>query len=194
MRPSMLHSTMPTAAARPAPKAQSGLWKAWQSAGPDRGRPLVRTSRPEPPASDPRRTRSACNGKKRHPSLRPSHGQRPDAQTTDARDTTAPERRSRGRSQTLFYNTHRPHSALSGRTPDETYRGVLPTLLPRDSRATASELKAALPEPGISLSSPPTCPNRWGHLSSRGRTGDLSRARTFDLHGHGIAYRPRGPG
>ncbi len=29
---------------------------------------------------------------------------------------------------------------------------------------------------------------------SRGRTGDLRRAITFDLHGHGIAYRPRGPG
>jgi len=28
---------------------------------------------------------------------------------------------------------------------------------------------------------------------SRGRTGDLSRARTFNSHGHGIAYRPRGP-
>ena len=28
---------------------------------------------------------------------------------------------------------------------------------------------------------------------SRGRTGDLRRARTFDLYGHGIAYRPRGP-
>ncbi len=27
---------------------------------------------------------------------------------------------------------------------------------------------------------------------SRGRTGDLRCARTFDLHGHGIAYRPRG--
>jgi len=29
---------------------------------------------------------------------------------------------------------------------------------------------------------------------SRGRTGDLRRARTFNSHGHGIAYRPRGPG
>ena len=28
---------------------------------------------------------------------------------------------------------------------------------------------------------------------SRGRTGDLRRARTFDPTGHGIAYRPRGP-
>ena len=28
---------------------------------------------------------------------------------------------------------------------------------------------------------------------SRGRTGDLSRARTFNSHGHWIAYRPRGP-
>ena len=28
----------------------------------------------------------------------------------------------------------------------------------------------------------------------RGRTGDLRRARTFDPTGHGIAYRPRGPG
>ena len=29
---------------------------------------------------------------------------------------------------------------------------------------------------------------------SRGRTGDLRRAITFDSHGHEIAYRPRGPG
>ena len=28
---------------------------------------------------------------------------------------------------------------------------------------------------------------------SRGRTGDLRRAITFDLHGHGIAFGPRGP-
>ncbi len=28
---------------------------------------------------------------------------------------------------------------------------------------------------------------------SRGRTGDLRRARTFNSHEHGIAYRPRGP-
>ncbi len=41
------------------------------------------------------------------------------------------------------YNMHRPHSALAGRTPDEAYRGVLPTLLPGHARATASELKAA---------------------------------------------------
>ena len=41
------------------------------------------------------------------------------------------------------YNTHRPHSALAGRTPDEAYRGVLPTLLPGHARATASDLKAA---------------------------------------------------
>ncbi len=40
-------------------------------------------------------------------------------------------------------NMHRPHSVLAGRTPDEAYRGVLPTLLPGHARATASELKAA---------------------------------------------------
>ena len=89
--------------------------------GRNESRPLVQTSRPEPPANDPRRTRSACNGKKRHPSSRSPYGQHPDAQTKDTKDTTAPERRSRGRSQTVFYNTRQPHSTLAGRTPDEAY-------------------------------------------------------------------------
>ena len=40
-------------------------------------------------------------------------------------------------------NMHRPHSALAGRTPDEAYRGVLPTLLPGPARAAASGLKTA---------------------------------------------------
>ncbi len=35
------------------------------------------------------------------------------------------------------YNTHRPHSALAGRTPDEAYHGVLPTLSPGRALATA---------------------------------------------------------
>ena len=41
----------------------------------------------------------------------------PAAQTTDANDKAVLGKRSRGRSQTLLYNTKRPHSALGYRPP-----------------------------------------------------------------------------
>ena len=50
----------------------------------------------------------------------------------------------------------------------------------RIGRSTFRRLKLPLPSDG-----------QRGR--SRGRTGDLRRARTFSSHGHGIAYRPRGP-
>src|SRR5271157_4326136 len=75
----------------------------WQLVGRDPGRPLAQTSRPELPASDPRQTRSL-----EWP---------PEAQTTGATDTRAPEAQSRGRSQTLFYNEIKTHRALNKDAP-----------------------------------------------------------------------------
>jgi len=77
-----------------------------------------RTSTLGPPASDPCQTRSACNGKQHHRPCRSSHGCKREGQTTDAIDTKAHESQSRGRSQTLLYNTVRPHSRIGWLTPD----------------------------------------------------------------------------
>src|ERR1700752_570974 len=84
----------------------------WQSAGHDPGRQPAQTSRPEPPASDPRQTRSPCSGKRDHRASQELHEWPPEAQTTDATDTKVPEAWSHGRSQTLFYNQVRPHSSI----------------------------------------------------------------------------------
>ena len=59
-----------------------------------------------------------------HRTSRSLHEWSPEAQTTGATDTKAPEAWSRGRSQTLFYNERRPHSSSDRRTPDEAYFAV----------------------------------------------------------------------
>src|SRR5208283_2400077 len=89
----------------------------WQLVGRDPGRPLAQTSRPELPASDPRQTRSPCSGKRDHRASQVLHEWPPEAQTTGATDTRAPEAQSRGRSQTLFYNAVRPHASLGYKPP-----------------------------------------------------------------------------
>jgi len=115
--PSMMQgapSDPPEASPRPTapPCRQKGSSKA--SLGP-RTR-CGRTSTLGPPASDPCQTRSACNGKQHHRPCRSSHGYKREGQTMDAIDTKAHESQSRGRSQTLLYNTVRPHGRL-GRLP-----------------------------------------------------------------------------
>ena len=97
------------------PRRQTGSSKT----SPDLRKLRGRTSRLEPPASDPRQTRSACNGIQHHPPCRSSHGRKPEGQTTDAIDTKAHESQSRGCSQTLLYNQVRPHSSLGYLTPAE---------------------------------------------------------------------------
>ena len=79
-----------------------------------------RTSRLEPPASDPRQTRSACNGKQHQQPCRSSHGHKREGQTTGAIDKKAHECQSRGCSQTFLYNTVRPHGRL-GRLPPAVF-------------------------------------------------------------------------
>src|SRR5208337_1468804 len=60
----------------------------------------------------------------------------------------------------------------------------------RSSTDTVGEFPAEFPAP-LPEKLPLLSDGQRGR--SRGRTGDPSRARTFDSHGHGIAYRPRGP-
>jgi hypothetical protein len=70
-----------------------------------------------PPASDPRLTRSACNGKQHHRPCRSSHGRKREGQTTDAIDTKVRESQSRGCSRALLYNRARIHLALAKDAP-----------------------------------------------------------------------------
>jgi len=100
------------------PCRQKGSSKAW----PDPRKPRGRTSRPGPPTSDQRQTRSACNEKQRHRPCRSSYGRKREGQTTGAIDTKDHESQSRGCSQTLLYNTQRPHLALEHRTPMAVWR------------------------------------------------------------------------
>jgi len=67
--------------------------------------------------SNPRQTRSACSGKRHHRRSRSLHEWPPEAQTTGATDTKAPEARSRGRPQTKLYNAARPHAPLGYKPP-----------------------------------------------------------------------------
>ncbi len=86
---------------------------------PGQGTPRGRTSRLGSRASDPRQTRSACNGKQHHQPCRSSHGRKREGQTTGAIDTKVLESQSRGCSQALLYNEVRPHSSLGYLTPAE---------------------------------------------------------------------------
>src|SRR4030081_1546960 len=95
------------------PRRQTGSSKT----SPDLRKLRGRTSRLEPPASDPRQTRSACNGIQHHRPCRSSHGRKPEGQTTDAIDTKAHECQSRGCSQTLLYNQVRTHRAPAKNAP-----------------------------------------------------------------------------
>src|SRR5713226_8933621 len=109
-----------------------------------------RTSTLGPPASDPCQTRSACNGKQHHRPCRSSHGCKREGQTTDAIDTKAHESQSRGRSQTLLYNTERPHSALGNLTPLAVWRDSVTGVLD----GTAVDMTLRLDNAGAL----PTCP------------------------------------
>src|SRR5260370_38935080 len=100
------------------PRRQTGSSKT----SPDLRKLRGRTSRLEPPASDPRQTRSACNGIQHHRPCRSSHGRKPEGQTTDAIDTRPHESQSRGRYQALLYNHDRPHDALDLAVPADRYR------------------------------------------------------------------------
>lgn len=101
----------------PRPTTPPCRQKGSSKASPDLRKLRGRTSRPEPPASDPRQTRSACSGKQHHRPCRSSHGRKPEGQTTDASDTRPHESQSRGRSQALLYNAVRPHSSIGWLTP-----------------------------------------------------------------------------
>src|SRR5260370_28118142 len=96
------------------PHRQTGSSKT----SPDLRKLRGRTSRLEPPASDPRQTRSACNGILHHRPCRSSHGRKPEGQTTDAIDTKDHECQSRGCSRTLLYNEHRTHLSLDKDSPN----------------------------------------------------------------------------
>lgn len=123
MRPEAAHSRVRAdpstlaGAGRPTWTARPCRQAAPQPCSPAPDRPPVRTSRPEPPASDPKPTRSVCSETPRHRTSRLSRGSPPASQTTDARDTKVLETPSRGRSQALFYNHKRPHSKLGWTTP-----------------------------------------------------------------------------
>jgi hypothetical protein len=105
--------------ASPRPTAPPCRQMGSSKASPPRTR-CGRTSTLGSPASDPCQTRSACNGKQHHRPCRSSHGCKREGQTTDAIDTKAHESQSRGRSQTLLYNTVRPHGRL-GRLPPAVF-------------------------------------------------------------------------
>jgi hypothetical protein len=105
----------PEASPRPTtpPCRQKGSSKA--SPGPRKR--WGRTSTLGPPASDPRQTRSACNGKQHYRPCRSSHGCKREGQTTHAIDTKVRESQSRGRSQALLYNELRTHLSLDKDSP-----------------------------------------------------------------------------
>ena len=99
-------------AGSPGPTMPPCRQRASSKAFPDLRKLRGRTSRLEPPASDPRQTRSACNEKQHHQPCRSSHGRKREGQTTGAIDTKVLESQSRGCSQALLYNAVRPHSSL----------------------------------------------------------------------------------
>jgi hypothetical protein len=114
----------------PRPTTPPGRQKGSSKASPDLRKLRGRTSRLEPPASDPRQTRSACNGIQHHRPCGSSHGRKRQGQTTDAIDTKTHECQSRGCSQTLLYNHHRPHDALGLGVPADRYRPSLRSFKP----------------------------------------------------------------
>src|SRR3979490_3360315 len=123
MRRKAPHSMMQGAPSAPPPEGSPrpttppGRQKGPSKASPDLRKLRGRTSRLEPPASDPRQTRSACNGIQHHRPCRSSHGRKPEGQTTDAIDTKDHECQSRGRSRTFLYNRVRTHLALDKNAP-----------------------------------------------------------------------------
>ena len=124
---------------------------------------LAQTSRLEPPASDQLQSRSPCSERQHRPACQPPREPQRSAQTTDARHTGLLETRSRGRSQTLLYNTRRPHQALEGMTPDQAY--FTPQQLPAAAQPNA---EASLKKPGklFRRMGPPPCLTRSTTSSS----------------------------
>ena len=134
----------------PRPTMPPSRHEALSKESPDLHKPRGRTSRLESPASDPRQTRSACNGVKHHQPCRSSRARKRQCQTTDAIDTKALECQFRGCSQALLYNTRRPHMALEHRTPMAVWRAGITGCL--DGKAVDMTLR--LDNAGAL----PTCP------------------------------------
>ena len=144
-------------AGSPGPTMPPCRQRASSKAFPDLRKLRGRTSRLEPPASDPRQTRSACNGKQHHQPYRSSHGRKREGQTTGAIDTKVLESQSRGCSQALLYNAVRPHSSLGYRPPAP--QAILPP---------AHGLPYAAPRPAMGWPEPPDSNWRTG-IAPRGR-------------------------
>ena len=72
-------------------------------------------------ANDLLATHPACSERRHYQPCRRSHERKLGDQTKDDADKEPREERSCGRSQTLLYNSRRPHSSLDGRTPDQAY-------------------------------------------------------------------------
>src|SRR3981081_3563044 len=85
------------------------------------GMPSGRTSMLEPPTIDPLASHPASSGKRHHQPCRPFHERKLGDQTKDDIDKEPREERSCGRSQTLLYNTQRPHEALELAVPARRY-------------------------------------------------------------------------
>ncbi|MCK1345268.1 MULTISPECIES: hypothetical protein [unclassified Bradyrhizobium] len=71
-------------------------------------------------------THPACSEKRYHRPYGRPHERKLGDQTKDDADKEPREERSCGRSQTLLYNSKRPHSSLDGSTPDQAYFTPLP--------------------------------------------------------------------
>src|SRR5882762_4145841 len=81
------------------------------------GMPSGRTSMLEAPTIDLLAIHPASSGKPHHQPCRPFHERKLGDQTKDDIDKEPREERSCGRSQSLLYNTNRPHTSLNGLTP-----------------------------------------------------------------------------
>ena len=76
----------------------------------------------EPPANDLFAIHPASSGKRLHQPCRPFRERKLGDQTKDDIDKEPREERSCGRSQTLLYNTQRPHEALELAVPASRYQ------------------------------------------------------------------------
>ena len=151
-------------AGSPGPTMPPCRQRASSKAFPDLRKLRGRTSRLEPPASDPRQIRSACNGKQHHQPCRSSHGRKREGQTTGAIDTKVLESQSRGCSQALLYNEVRPHSSIGYLTPAEFV-----AKLKENDAAPVSATGRDAAVCGASAPRPVASPSREGHSEAQER-------------------------